>query len=220
MMKTLVVVPCYNEGKHIGKVVGKLKKYKLDILVVDDGSNDGCCNDISSKGVRVVRLKKNKGKGIALATGFSYAVKKNFDAVVTIDADGQHNPSDIRKFLENYGKAEIIIGKRALDTKHMPLSRVIANKLSSLILSFVCGQKIPDSQSGFRLVKTSVLRSIKIEENGYMAETELLIKASRKGFRIGHVPIETIYGRETSHINPFLAVSGFCYVVLRNTLYF
>ncbi len=212
-MSVLAVIPCYNDGKHIGEVIEKVKKHNKDVLVVDDGSTDNN-GVIKREGVDVIRMERNMGKGVALKAGFGYAVKNNFDAVITIDADGQHNPSEIPKFLVS--DADIIIGNRMWNLEHMPLSRIIANKFSSFVLSLICRQRILDSQSGYRFIKTDVLRKVKVDESGYMAETEFLIKASRAGFKVRYVPIETIYGAESSYINPFSIVVDFIRVVLRN----
>ncbi len=194
-MKVLAVIPAYNEGKKIGTVVEDTLKY-CDVLVVDDGSIDNTGNIAERQGASVVRHAQNKGKGDALITGFTYALEHGYDAVITLDADGQHHPAAIPKFLEkaeeSYG---IVIGAR--DFEKMPPLREISNKLTTLLLSWRTHQPIGDSQSGYRLIKTEVLEGIEFTTRGFTLESELLVRADCK---IGHVPIETIYAGEKSHI--------------------
>jgi glycosyltransferase involved in cell wall biosynthesis len=202
-MKILIVVPCYNAESFIEDTLVDIKRYYGDILVIDDGSIDKSYrNMIKVKGIKILKHKKNKGKGAALKTAFTYAIKKKYDAIITIDADGQHKASDIPKFLKEAHKYDMVIGSRMHNVRNMPLRRVFANSLSSFIVSLKCRQKVSDSQSGYRLIKTRLLKDVNLEQSGYEMETEILIKAARKGYKIGYVPIKTIYGKEVSHINP------------------
>lgn len=215
-MKILVIVPCYNAENFIKDTIADIKRYQDNILVIDDGSTDKSYDAMEDiKGIRILRHGHNKGKGAALKTGFRYTVENNFDAVITIDADGQHKASDIPKFIDKIGKYDIIIGSRMHNVRNMPLRRIIANSISSFIVSLKCRQKVPDSQSGYRMIKREVLKDVKLEQDGYQMETELLLKASKKGYKIGSVHIKTIYGQEVSHINPFTVTWRFIRVVLR-----
>ncbi|MBW2980337.1 glycosyltransferase family 2 protein [Candidatus Woesearchaeota archaeon] len=213
-MKILVIVPCYNAGKFIADTIADIKRYQGNILVIDDGSTDNSYGVIKKiKGIKILRHKHNKGKGAALKTGFKHAVKNNFDAVITIDADGQHKASDIPKFVDKISRFDIIVGSRMHNVRNMPLRRILANSLSSFIVSRKCRQKVPDSQSGYRLIKKDVIKDVKPEQDGYQFETEMLLKAAKLGYRIGWVPIKTIYGEEVSHINPFKITWRFIRVI-------
>lgn len=217
LMKTLALIPCYNHQRYLPNVVNEIKKYCKDILIVDDGSTDGSYNVIKNiDGAAVIRHDTNKGKGAALKTGFKYAIKQGYDSVLTIDADGQHKAFDIPNFLKKSENYSIIIGSRMHNVRNMPLRRILANSLSSFLISLKIGQKISDSQSGFRLIKTDVLKKVKLKSNDYQMETELILKAAKKGYKIGYVPIETIYGKEVSHINPFTVSYRFFKTLLKS----
>ena len=214
-MKILTIVPCYNAERFIEDTIADIKKYQKNVLVIDDGSTDNSYNVMKKvKGIKVLRHKHNKGKGAALKTGFRYAIKNRFDAVITIDADGQHKASDIPKFVDKIHKFDIVVGSRMHNVRNMPLRRIIANGISSFIVSLKCRQKVPDSQSGYRLIKTDVIKDVKLEQDGYQMETELLLKAAPKGYKIGWVHIKTIYGKEVSHINPFKITWRFIRVII------
>jgi len=148
------------------------------------------------KGAFVIKHEKNRGKGDALITGFNYSLKNNYDIIITLDADGQHDPSEIPNFLKKIDKYDIIIGAR--DFKEMPFPRRISNTITTFLLSLRTHQKIGDSQSGYRLIKTDVLRGLDFKTERFILESELLVRAK---CRIGNVRIKTIYAGEKSHIN-------------------
>jgi len=218
-MKLLAIIPCYNHGNYLSRTVTDVKQYCKHILVIDDGSTDSTPQEIKKlKQVEKIIHKKNKGKGAALKSGFKYAIKNNFDAVLTIDADGQHKSQDIPKFLKKARKYDVVIGSRMHNVRNMPLRRILANSISSFLLTLTTGQKISDSQSGFRLIKTKVLKNVKLEIDGYQIETELIIKAAKHNFKIGHIKIETIYGKEVSHINPIKVSLRFIKTLVKSLL--
>jgi glycosyltransferase involved in cell wall biosynthesis len=215
-MKMLAIMPCYNAGSLVADAIADVKRFHKDILVIDDGSTDNSFDYIRrAKGIKIIRHRQNKGKGAALKTGFNYAIKKGYKVVITIDADGQHKASDIPKFLAKAEKYDLIVGSRMHNVRNMPLRRIIANSISSFVVSLRCRQKISDSQSGYRLIKTDVIKNIKLDLTGYQMETEMLIKAAKKGYKIGFVPIKTIYGKEVSHINPFTITWRFIKVIFK-----
>src|SRR3989338_9852394 len=216
-MRILTIVPCYNAERYVGEVIKSTKKFNKNILVVDDGSTDNSYNILKKiKGIHIIQHSRNKGKGAALKAGFGYALKNNFDAVITIDADGQHKPEDIPNFLMNFNDADIILGNRMNNIGNMPLVRILANIISSYIISRICEQQINDSQSGYRLIKKEILKSIDLERDDYHMETELLLKAAKKGYKIGEVPIKVIYGGEgMSHIKPLLVPFKFIRTITR-----
>jgi len=194
-MKILALIPAYNEEERIGKVVKKTLKY-CDVIVIDDGSMDDTGKRAEEKGAFVIKHEKNRGKGDALITGFNYALKNNYDIIITLDADGQHDPSEIPNFLKKIDKYDIIIGAR--DFKEMPFPRRISNTITTFLLSLRTHQSIGDSQSGYRLIKTDVLRGLDFKTERFILESELLVRAK---CRIGNVRIKTIYAGEKSHIN-------------------
>ncbi len=215
-MKILALVPCYNAEDFIEDTIIDIKRYMKDILVIDDGSTDKSYQVMSRvKGINILRHKHNKGKGAALKTGFKYAIDNGFDAVITIDADGQHKASDIPKFLSKASKYDLIVGSRMHNVRNMPLRRVIANSVSSFLVTLKCRQKVPDSQSGYRLISTKLIKDIKLDLNDYQMETEMLIKAAKMGYALGYVNIKTIYGEEVSHINPFTITWRFFRVMFK-----
>lgn len=217
-MDICILLPGYNEEKMIGQVISKARKVINDVIVVDDGSTDDTYQIAKSAGAIVIRHEVNKGKGAALKTGFQYALEHNYQAVITMDSDGQHDVNDIPNFLNALSerKAGIVIGSRMKDISTMPAIRKVTNKLTSYISSLLMRQKVDDSQSGFRLITSDVLRSIKLESDRYDMESEILIKASRAGFQIISVPIKTIYGQEKSKINPLIDTYRFIRLVFRS----
>lgn len=206
-MRVCALIPVYNEASHIREVVKGCLNYAEAVFVVDDGSADGSAQLARVAGATVVRHPKNLGKGVALKTGFREVLRDTtWDAVIVLDGDGQHNWDEIPKFLSTMqaGAYDIVVGNRMRNIRSMPLERKTTNWLSSRILTALTGQKIRDSQCGFRLVKTSVLRELVLKTRKYDTESEMLVEAARKGFRIGNVPIQTIYAGQQSKIHPVL----------------
>lgn len=205
-MNICVVIPTYNESKTIGNIIRQIKKQHLDVLIIDDGSFDSTFQIAKDNGALIIRNAKNEGKGASLIKGFEYALSHNFDAVVAMDGDGQHEPEYIPHFIRvaKESKSAIVVGNRMAKTKNMPYVRFLTNKFMSLLISFVAKQNIPDSQCGFRFIKKEVLENIRLETSKFEIESELLIKAARFGFKIASVSIGTIYSGEKSRINPFV----------------
>ncbi|MCX5799872.1 MAG: glycosyltransferase family 2 protein [Candidatus Eisenbacteria bacterium] len=217
-MKVVVIVPAYLTGAELLEVLAKTARAvgKENVVVVDDGSPDGYPDEAEKRGYTVLRHPRNMGKGMALRTGFKWALSHNYSGVVTIDGDGQHDPSLIPALIERAGSegADIVIGSRMKDLGGMPFVRVIVNKVTSWIVSKLAGQSIEDSQSGFRFISSRVLESVRLEGARYDLESEILIKAVRKGFRIDFIPMPAIYGRETSYIKPWKDAVRFSKLVL------
>ncbi len=216
-MKICVILPAFNEAANILKLVDEIKKHSLDMLVIDDGSSDGTFNIAKNAGVQCMLNLENQGKGASLIKGFKYALDKNYDAVITMDSDGQHLAQDLHVFTESARNPDIkiIIGNRMGNVRNMPALRVWTNRFMSWLISQISGQSIPDSQCGFRLIKREVLEKIRLKTSKYETESEILIKASRMGFRIESVPIKSIYGNEKSSINPFIDTLRFIRLVMR-----
>jgi glycosyltransferase involved in cell wall biosynthesis len=216
-MKTCVVIPTYNESCNIASVVGKVRAQHIDVVVVDDGSTDDTSKIAQDNGAVVLRNEHNYGKGISLTKGFQYALERGFEAVITMDGDGQHLAEEIPYFLRlaEYSDTGIIIGNRMSKHRGMPYTRVLTNNFMSWIISVVCGQDIPDSQCGFRLLKKGLLEKLKLRTAKFETESEMLMQASRLGFKIESAPITTIYNGETSRINPFVDTVRFARYIFK-----
>jgi len=216
-MKICVIIPTHNEAKTIRNLVTRIKKQNLDILVIDDGSIDETTKEAELGGAKLVKHDINKGKGISLREGFDFALKNNYNAVITMDGDGQHDPENLGDFIKKKlnCQADIIIGNRMEKTKKMPFARFITNKFMSFIISKFCSQAIPDSQCGFRLITTAVLRSLDLSTSNFEIESEVLIEASRKKYRIESIPIKTIYKGEKSKISPIVDTLRFIVFICR-----
>jgi len=218
-MKTCILIPSYNESRTIGKIVNEIKKMGFQVIVVDDGSIDDTGKIASDSGAIVMRHVKNLGKGASLKEGFNFILRTtNFDSVIIMDGDGQHNPKDIEKFV-NHAKlsgSDIIMGNRMTFTKDMPIIRLATNRLMSKLLSVVCRQGIPDTQCGFRLIRRSALKKLTLESNKFDLESEILIKASRKKIKIDSIPIDTIYRNEDSRIHPLKDTFRFIVLLIKS----
>ena len=203
-MKNCIVIPSYNEARTIGAITKELKSLGLTVYVVDDGSTDGTAGIAAGQGAVVIAHDKNKGKGASLIEGFDRILKENFDAVLVMDGDGQHATGDVDVFFKKMAEtgADIVIGNRMLDTSSMPATRKIVNRIMSRAISKMCGENIPDTQCGFKLIKRNVLESIKFEFPNFEIESEIILKAARKGYKIESVPIKTVYRDEMSKIKP------------------
>lgn len=200
-----VIVPAYQEEDCIGRVVKGIRKYCDHVVVIDDGSTDGTSDEAKKAGAVVIRHETNMGKGTSLNSGFKYALEHGFDFVVTMDADGQHDPDEIPHFIEAYVETGIpvLVGNRMGVCVTMPLVRRLTNRFMSWLLSRKMNQYVPDSQCGFRLYRCDVIPFVSAESERYAAESEVLLCLAERGIRIGSVPIKVIYRNEKSKINPF-----------------
>ena len=183
----------------------------LEVLVVDDGSTDGTAATATAAGAAVVRLEPNRGKGGALQAGFRHALDAGFDAVITLDGDGQHDPDEIPRFAEASARTpapDLVIGRR--DFRDMPPMRRLANLLGSRAFSWAVGRDIPDNQSGYRLISRRLMAAmLDAREGGFELEVEMIAVCVRDGFVLDSVPIRTIYAGEPSHIRPLAHLRGF-----------
>lgn len=199
------VIPAYQEEKHVGEVAKRARTQLEHVLVVDDGSSDATADRAKAAGVEVVVHSENRGKGESIKTGLRYWLDRGSEYVVLLDADGQHLPEEISRFIDaaaSISDAKIFIGSRMTDTASMPPLRRMVNRYMSNKISRVCGQHIPDTQCGFRMLHREIIPEVLHGTSRFEYETEMLILASRKGHRIASVPVSTIYSDEVSSINP------------------
>ena len=198
------VIPAYGEEKHIGDVVRRTRQQLDHVLVVDDGSNDHTAARAREAGAEVIVHPQNRGKGEAIKTGLRHWLDRQFTYVVILDADGQHLPEEIDRFVNVAlaSDAQLFIGTRMNDLSGMPPLRRIVNRYMSKRISRTCGQRIPDTQCGFRMLHRQLVPDVLGGANRFDYETEMLIFASRKGYRIESVPISTVYCDEVSSIHP------------------
>jgi glycosyltransferase involved in cell wall biosynthesis len=211
--KVLGLIPAYNEAQRIAPVVNNTLKH-LPVLVVDDGSQDDTAITAENSGATVLRQVSNQGKGAALRAGFRWAINKGYEAVITLDADGQHDPAEIPKFLTDYQahRADLIIGAR--DFSQMPFVRRLANTSGQKLFSWALGQPVQDNQSGYRLISHRLLEVLLTsDEQGFEFEVEMIVTCIQQGFELDWVPIKTIYAGESSHINPVQHATNFLRVV-------
>jgi glycosyltransferase involved in cell wall biosynthesis len=211
--KVLALIPAYNEAARLAPVVvGALAH--LPVLVVDDGSTDNTATVAERAGAVVLRQRPNQGKGAALRAGFEQAMEQGYEAVLTLDADGQHDPAEIPRFLQAYqaGRTDLIIGARQFD--QMPPVRRLANSLGRRAFSWALGQNVPDNQSGYRLISRRLMAAlVASSEQGFEFEVEMIVVCVQQGFKLDWVPIRTIYAGESSHINPLRHTLNFLRVV-------
>lgn len=208
--KTCAIIPFYNEEKTIAEIINRTLNFVNTVIAVNDGSTDNSKNNLpDNKNIIYLENFVNEGKGTALNRGFTESLKNNYEITIAIDADLQHLPEKIPEFISTLDNFHIVIGNRLNDIKTMPLQRILSNKLTSFLLSKKTGQQILDSQCGYRAYRTEILKDILPQYPGYEAESEILINASRRNYKIGFVNIPTIYGEEKSKMNPFDAIAGF-----------
>lgn len=192
------LIPAYNVAGTLATVVADVRRVLpgAPILVVDDGSIDDTGRVAAEVADCVIRFERNRGKGAALRAGFAHALAAGAGAVLTIDADGQHDADFAPRLLAGLSQADIVIGARAR-AGTMPIQRRLSNALSTFAVNRLAGCDVADSQSGYRAVRRSVLEQVQADGDRYEFETDFLIKARRAGFRIGVVPVPTIYGGQS-----------------------
>ncbi len=205
----IAVIPAYQAAKTLDAVVRETARH-LPVVVVDDGSSDDTALVAERAGATVLVQTPNQGKGAALRRGFAHALEGGARAVLTLDADGQHDPACAPDFLAAWHerRAPLIIGRR--DFSQMPLSRRVANNLGTLVFSWAVGRHIEDNQSGYRLIARPLLPHLLTStEAGFEFEVEMITDAIRAGLTIDWVPIPTIYEAAGSHIRPGSHVTNF-----------
>ena len=212
--RIVALIPGYNEGPRIGSVVRATLEH-LPVIVVDDGSTDDTAARAREAGATVIEQRPNQGKGAALRAGFRRAIAAGYDAVLTLDADGQHDPTEIPRFLEAWAgdpRPDLVIGRR--NFRAMPPIRRLSNELGGRAFSWAVGRPIPDNQSGYRLVGRRLMEAtLASDEHGFEFEVEVITTCIRLGGTIAWVPIRTIYAGEPSHIRPLAHFRSFIRIV-------
>ncbi len=218
-MATCILIPAYNAVATLRAVLDECLAFTMPVVVVDDGSTDGTARTLDGLPVILLTHSANMGKGAALKTGFDWAMQHQYDGVVTLDADGQHDPSAISRLLAEADKKgyDCLLASRHSQFEEMAGLRKVWNRFGVWCIRKRTGFEITDSQSGFRYYRASLLRAIKLEKNGYDLEMELLVKGWKAGFKIGSLPVpaRVADGRATSHYRPVQDTWNICMTFLR-----
>ena len=212
--RILALIPAHDEAPRIGPVITVARRH-LPVLVVDDGSADDTAAVAEAAGATVLRQQPNQGKGAALRAGFRRALDDGWDAVVTLDADGQHAPAEIPRLVTRFTvpvvpgpRPELIIGCR--DFAQMPLVRRLSNTLGGMLFSWAVGRRIPDNQSGYRLVGRRLMSEmVGSLEAGFELEVEMIAVCLRLGWTLDWAPISTIYAGGPTHVRPLAHLRHF-----------
>jgi glycosyltransferase involved in cell wall biosynthesis len=217
--RALVLIPAFNAAKSVGDVVWQCKEFVPDVVVIDDGSSDDTAAVARAAGAAVVSHPRNHGKGAALKTGFAYVLQRGYDLVVTLDADGQHLPREIPKFLRarEQTHADLIIGGRSHLFDQMLPRRRLANRFSAWSIAKASKTGVTDSQSGFRLYSANLLRNVRLHTDGFDLESEVIVRAGCGGFKVITTPIDLgfVDGISTSHYKPLMDTLRIAWTVFR-----
>ena len=203
--QTVAVIPAYHDEKHIGDIVRRTGQQLDHVLVIDDGSNDGTAQRAREAGAKVIVHNQNRGKGEAIKTGLRHCLAREVTWVILLDSDGQHLPEEIERFLSAAASATqpmLFVGNRMDNASAMPFIRRVVNRYMSRRISHLCGQRIPDTQCGFRMLHQQLIPELLGGGDRFDYDTEVLIIASRKRYRIEPVPITTVYSDQVSNIHP------------------
>ena len=216
-----VLIPAYNAGRTLNRLLDQLAGIHpaaQEIVVVNDGSADHTAQICTERGVTLINLEQNCGKGYALRRGFEYyRTKENTGFIVCLDADLQHPPELIPDFITYASETDcrFVIGNRSKKIGEMPFHRILSNRITSFIISMITGQKIYDSQCGFRLIDINTIKNLDLTEDGFQQESEMILKAAQQGVDINFIPIPAIYNDTGSHIGNVRDTFKFVLMVLK-----
>ena len=214
--KTIVVIPAKDEEKHIEEVIKKTKKYVKNIVVIDDGSKDKTSEIAKKAGAIVLKHSINLGKGNALKTGCEFAIKEKYETIIFMDSDGQHDPHDIPRFLNELKKVDIVFGSRKLN-KNMPFIFRFGNWFINTVSKILFRVNISDTQSGFRAFKSNIYNKIKWHADGYTVESEIIANVGKFNLKYKEINIETIYNdsyKGTTVMDGVIIVKDMFYIKL------
>lgn len=202
-------MPAYNVQATIAGVVRGALRYVPEVLVADDGSTDATAAEAAAAGAEVVSIGKNRGKGHALTTLFQVAASRGYRAVISMDADGQHDPCELPRFLEAHTRqpGSVIVGSRMHAREKIPRARYNSMHVARFFISLASNQFIEDTQCGYRVYPLAAIRRLELTQGRYVTESEILIKVGDLGGRVTTIPIGTIYGDHVSHFRPILDVT-------------
>ena len=215
-MTVCAVVAAWNEQDTVAAVVAGVRPHAETVIVVDDGSVDATAGRAAEAGAVVIRHDRNRGQGGAGRTGLARALASGCAHVLRIDADLQHDPSDVPRLIETAARenVDLVIAERAFALGSMPTARYYSNRIGSRILSGLLGTTLDDSQSGFRLVRASSLRPLRLTASGYEIETEMLIKLLRAGATLARLTIPARYVGSRSRLRSFRDTFRTCMLAL------
>lgn len=226
-LKVCLVIPTYNHDPFIGHVLSDSLQYPIDILIINDGSTDQTRSIVekiikentNNQKIEMVTFSKNKGKGAAIKAGAKRALKLGYKAIITMDSDGQHFPSDLKKFMDQALKTPkaIIVGSRGIEHENMPKKNTKANKISNFWFHFQTRINLPDTQSGFRYYPLSCFqRSIWFTDR-YNFELEIMVRNIWRGFHVVPIPIQVYYPPKGVRVTHFRPTVDFLRITLLNT---
>jgi len=219
-MTYCILIPSFNAEKTLGAVAAECLHARVPVVIVDDGSTDDTAGVAAGLSVTVLRHEHNQGKGRALRTGFAWALEQGFEAVVTLDADGQHDVSAVSRLYESARTSgiDLLIASRHTQFEKMAGLRAFWNRFGVWCMRKRTGFEITDSQSGFRYYSSTLLRAVKLDADGYDLEMEVLMKAWRQGFKVASLPVaaRVADGRSTSHYRPVRDTWRICKIFLRH----
>jgi glycosyltransferase involved in cell wall biosynthesis len=217
-MSVCAVIAAFNESPTIAALVAGVRHHVPEVVVVDDGSDDGTGEQARQAGAVVLRHERNLGKGAAVRTGLAHVFPQPYTHVLLMDADLQHDPADIPALLEKArsGTGDFVLGERPFVRETMPASRFYTNTISSAVISlFFIGTRVADAQSGFRLIRTSLLKDLRLTGRGYEIETEMLIKLCRRGVRVDRTSVRLCYESTASKLRPLRDTTRTCFLAVR-----
>ena len=210
-MKVVIVMPAYNEEKTVGGIVKRAKKYGR-IIVVDDASKDNTSGEARKAGATVIRHSVNKGLGSALRTGFSAALRMKPDVVMTVDADGQHEPEEIKKFLDLIENGyDFVLGER--DLGEYPFVKKFGNFFLNSITNFVSGTNLKDTESGFRAFRAAGLKKLYLKAQRYEIAVEIVFEVGRN--KLKHTSVKISSPRYVKGVGVWDGVKNFLYLLRR-----
>ncbi len=203
-IRPVALIPAYGCESSVRSVVAGVRPFVDEVVVVDDGSADGTVAAAEAAGARVLRRRVNGGKGSALRDGLAVVLAEGFTHVAFVDADGQHDPSDLPRLLSAAASgADFVIGSRLASREAMPAKNFWANTIGDKVLSRMTGLPVEDGQSGYRVVAAELLAPLRLVSRRFAIENEILVKAAPRVKKLAIVPIRTIYGAGRSHYRPF-----------------